>query len=38
MSHGIALATGDDLEVIVTYVEREIEAARLVGLPTASPR
>jgi predicted nucleic acid-binding protein len=33
-----AMAIGDDLEVIVTYDERMIEAARLVGLPTASPR
>ena len=32
-----AMAVGDDLEVIVTYDERMIEAARLVGLPTASP-
>jgi len=33
-----AMAIGDDLEVIVTYDERMIEAARLVGLPTATPR
>ena len=32
-----AMAVGDDLEVIVTYDERMIEAARLVGLRTASP-
>ena len=33
-----AMAVGDDLETIVTYDERMIEAARLVGLPTATPR
>jgi hypothetical protein len=33
-----ALAVGDDLDAIVTYDERMIEAARLVGLRTASPR
>ena len=33
-----ALAVGDDLEAIVTYDERMIDAARLVGLPTATPR
>ena len=33
-----ALAVGDDLEAIVTYDERMIEAARLLGLPTATPR
>ncbi len=33
-----ALAVGDDLESIVTYDERMIDAARLIGLPTATPR
>jgi len=33
-----ALAIGDDLDAVVTYDERMIEAARLLGLPTASPR
>jgi uncharacterized protein len=33
-----ALAAGDDLEAVVTYDERMTEAARLVGLVTASPR
>ena len=33
-----ALAIGDDLEAIVTYDERMIDAARLMGLPTATPR
>jgi len=33
-----ALAVGDDLEGIVTYDERMIDAARLLGLPTATPR
>jgi hypothetical protein len=33
-----ALAVGDDLEAIVTYDERLIAAARLMGLPTATPR
>lgn len=33
-----ALAVGDDLEAIVTYDERMTEAARLMGLPTATPR
>lgn len=33
-----ALAVGDDLEAIVTYDERMIDAARLMGLPTATPR
>ena len=33
-----AIAVGDDLEAIVTYDERMIDAARLVGLPTATPR
>jgi len=31
------LALGDDLEAIVTYDERMLEAAELLGLPTASP-
>ena len=33
-----ALAIGDDLEAIVTYDERMIEAARLMGLSTTTPR
>ena len=33
-----ALAVGDDLEAIVTYDGRMIEAARLMGLATATPR
>lgn len=33
-----AMAVGDDLEAIVTYDERMVEAARLMGLPTATPR
>jgi uncharacterized protein len=33
-----ALAVGDDLEGIVTYDERMIDAARLLGLSTATPR
>jgi hypothetical protein len=33
-----AVAIGDDLEAIVTYDEQMIESARLVGLPTATPR
>ena len=33
-----AMAVGDDLESIVTYDERMVEAARLIGLPTVSPR
>ena len=33
-----AMAVGDDLEAIVTYDERMVEAARLVGLSTVSPR
>ncbi len=33
-----ALAVGDDLEAIVTYDERMIDAARLMGLSTATPR
>ncbi len=32
-----ALAVGDDLDAIVTYDLRMIQAARLLGLPTASP-
>jgi predicted nucleic acid-binding protein len=33
-----AIAIGDDLEAIVTYDERMIEAAKLLGLPTSTPR
>jgi predicted nucleic acid-binding protein len=33
-----AMAVGDDLEVIVTYDERMVDAARLLGLSTATPR
>ena len=33
-----AMAVGDDLDVIVTYDERMVEAARLLGLSTATPR
>lgn len=33
-----AQAVGDDLEVIVTYDDRMVEAARLLGLSTATPR
>jgi predicted nucleic acid-binding protein len=33
-----ALAVGDDLDAIVTYDERMIAAARLLGLTTATPR
>lgn len=33
-----AMAVGDDLEAIVTYDERMVEAARLMGLSTVSPR
>ncbi len=33
-----AMAVGDDLEAIVTYDERMVEAARLIGLSTVSPR
>lgn len=33
-----ALAVGDDLEAIVTYDERMVAAARLLGLSTATPR
>lgn len=32
-----AMAVGDDLEAIVTYDERMVEAARLMGLPTVTP-
>jgi predicted nucleic acid-binding protein len=32
-----AMAIGDDLEVIVTYDERMVDAARLLGLLTATP-
>ena len=31
-----AIAVGDDLEAIVSYDERMVEAARLLGLPTSS--
>jgi predicted nucleic acid-binding protein len=33
-----AMAIGDDLEAIVTYDERMIAAAGLLGLPATSPR
>lgn len=33
-----AITIGDDLEAVVTYDDRMVEAARLVGLPTATPR
>jgi uncharacterized protein len=33
-----AMAVGDDLESIVTYDERMVDAARLLGLSTAAPR
>ncbi|MBA3876896.1 MAG: VapC toxin family PIN domain ribonuclease [Anaerolinea sp.] len=33
-----AMAVGDDLEAIVTYDERMVDGARLMGLPTATPR
>ena len=33
-----AMAVGDDLDAIVTYDDRMLEAARLIGLPTATPR
>jgi uncharacterized protein len=33
-----AMAVGDDLEAIVTYDERMVDAAKLMGLPTATPR
>ena len=32
-----ALAVGDDLDAVVTYDERMLEAARLLGLGTATP-
>lgn len=32
-----AIAMGDDLDVVVTYDARMLEAAALLGLPTASP-
>jgi hypothetical protein len=32
-----ALAVGDDLVAIVTYDERMLDAARQLGLPTATP-
>jgi len=33
-----ALAVGDDLEAVVTYDERMLDAARFMGLATATPR
>jgi predicted nucleic acid-binding protein len=33
-----AIAVGDDLEAIVTYDERMVEAAKLLGLSTVTPR
>ena len=33
-----AMAVSDDLETIVTYDRRIVEAARLLGLATATPR
>ena len=33
-----ALAVGDDLDAIVTYDDRMVEAARLIGLSTVTPR
>ncbi len=33
-----ALSIGDDLEAVVTYDDRMADAARLLGLPTTSPR
>ena len=33
-----ALAVGDDLEAIVTYDDRMVDAAKLMGLSTATPR
>lgn len=33
-----AMAVGDDLEAIVTYDERMVDAAKLMGLSTATPR
>jgi hypothetical protein len=32
------MAVGDDLEAIVTYDERMVDAARTSGLATATPR
>jgi hypothetical protein len=32
------MAVGDDLEAIVTYDDRMLDAARLAGLSTATPR
>ncbi len=33
-----ALAVGDDLQAIVTYDERMVDAARIIGLSTVMPR
>ena len=33
-----AMAVGDDLAAIVTYDDRMVSAAQLMGLPTATPR
>ena len=33
-----AMAIGDDLEAIVTYDARMVDASRLLGLPPAAPR
>jgi len=33
-----AMAIGDDLDAIVTYDDRMVDAARLMGLSTATPR
>jgi predicted nucleic acid-binding protein len=33
-----AMAVGDDLEAIVTYDERMVDGAELLGLPTVAPR
>jgi predicted nucleic acid-binding protein len=33
-----AMAVGDDLEAVVTYDERMIDAAKLLGFATATPR
>jgi hypothetical protein len=32
------LAVGDDLEAVVTYDDRMVAAARLVGVRTVAPR
>ena len=32
-----ALSIGDDLDVVVTYDQRMVEAASLLGIPTATP-